>query len=137
MTTRCSHRLVIAGLCAVLAACASSGARSAGSGNRDILTRQELQAYDSQDAYEVIRRLRNSWLNVRATGSVRDPANLGSETQIQVYIDGVRTARGIEDLKSIDVSDVREIRYINARDATMAYGTDHGAGAIMVITGTD
>jgi hypothetical protein len=134
MTGNPSRAVAITLLCVACAACASSGGQSVAR-NRDILTRQELQPYDSQDAYTVIGRLRRSWLNVRSTGSVVNPQNLGSESQIQVYVDGVRTARGVEDLRSIDVGQIREIRYLDARDATMAYGTDHGAGAILVTTG--
>lgn len=134
MTIRSLRPLVVLLLAAAFAACASGGERTPAGVNRDILTRQELQAYDSQDAYTVIRRLRSSWLNARTTGSMSNPENLGSESQIQVYIDGVRTARGVDDLETIDVSQIREIRYLDARDATMVYGTDHGAGAILVTT---
>jgi hypothetical protein len=42
---------------------------------------------------------------------------------------------GVEALKEITVQEVREIRHLDGRDATMQYGTDHGAGAILVTTG--
>jgi hypothetical protein len=41
---------------------------------------------------------------------------------------------GIEALRDLPVEVVQEIRYMNSRDATMQYGTDHGSGAILVTT---
>ena len=49
-------------------------------------------------------------------------------------IDGSRAMNGVEALRNINVDQVQEIRHLNSRDATMQYGTDHGAGAIMVTT---
>jgi outer membrane cobalamin receptor len=136
MTIRSARPFVAMLLAAAFAACASSGGSgSADDDSRDVLTRQQLAAYEPQDAYTVIRRLRSSWLNARTTGSMLSPQSIGSETQIHVYVDGVRTARGVEELKSIDVSQIQQIRYLDGRQATLTYGTDHGAGAILVTTG--
>ncbi len=65
-----------------------------------------------------------------------DP-NLGAnnQAQIKVYVDGVLRANGVEALKRISILEVSEMRHLDASDATMQYGTDHGAGAILVTTG--
>jgi hypothetical protein len=88
------------------------------------------------DTRSVIRRLRGSWLNARSTSSTLNPSlGANDENQIQVYIDGALQSQGINALKDLPISEVREIRHLNSRDATMQYGTDHGAGAILVTTG--
>jgi hypothetical protein len=135
--------LAAAILPAALGACASGGAGSASGGNPDLLTREDLTPYLAQDVYSAIRRLRANWLNARGSQGTWVPA-AGSalptraadagEGQIQVYIDGTRAMTGLEALRDMSVELVREIRHLNSRDATMQYGTDHGAGAILVVT---
>ena len=137
MTRRALFVFAVALLAAGLAGCAAGGAGTASSNtNRDLLTLEDLAPYEAMDAYAVVRRLRSFWLNPRATGSFGiDPDVAGSQAQIQVYIDGVRSQDGVEALKQVNVSEVREMRHLDGRDATMQYGSDHGAGAILVVTG--
>jgi hypothetical protein len=52
-----------------------------------------------------------------------------------VYLNGVN-AGGIGILEQIRAAEVREIRYVNGRDATTRYGTGHGGGVLEVRTGT-
>ena len=119
-----------------LGSCAAGGAGASSNRNPDLLTLEDLAPHEHLDAYSVIRRLKGSWLRTRSTASTLDPA-LGSndESQIKIYIDGSLRMEGVEALRDLPVSEVREIRHMNARDATMQYGTDHGAGAILVTTG--
>jgi hypothetical protein len=124
------------------AGCAAGGGGAGGGGDPDLLTAENLAPYMASDTYTVIRRLRGNWLRTRATGTMTDMRtgqanpNLGAndESQIKVYVDGSLRIEGVESLKSLPVEDVLEIRRLNARDATMQYGTDHGAGAILVTT---
>jgi hypothetical protein len=105
---------------------------------------EDLAPYRAQDVYQAVRRLRGTWLNARGAQGTWQPAATpdalptraddGGESQIQVYIDGVRAMDGMEALKGFSVELVQEIRHLNSRDATMMYGTDHGSGAILVIT---
>jgi hypothetical protein len=135
MNRRVFLALPIAFLPVVFGGCAAGGAGAASGTDRDLLTLEDLAPYQAQDAYSAIRRLRSIWLNVRGTGSYGvDPAGAGAQSQIQVYVDGARRADGIEALRSLLCSEIQEIRHLDARDATMQYGTDHGAGAILVTT---
>lgn len=52
---------------------------------------------------------------------------------IVVYQDGVRSG-GSNTLESMPTIAVREIRFINAADATTRFGTGHPMGAILVTT---
>jgi hypothetical protein len=142
MNRRVFFALALFLLPAFLGACAAGGAGAASGIDRQLLTLEDLRPYQSLDAYQVVRRLRGSWLNVRSTGSWGHPdstvvARAGTEVQIKVYVDGVLQWEGVEALKALTVSDIREMRHLDARDATMQYGTDHGAGAILVFTISD
>jgi hypothetical protein len=53
--------------------------------------------------------------------------------EIVIYIDGTR-AGSRETLTGVLSQNVKEIRYINASDATTRFGTGHPLGAIMVVT---
>ena len=121
-----------------LAGCAAGGSGTVTGTNREILTAQDLAPYEAMDVYSVIRRLRGHWYNTRSTGTMLDP-QLGRQNQaeIKVYMDGVLRPEGVEALKQLNVNEVRELRHLDGRDATMQYGTDHGAGAILVITRGD
>jgi hypothetical protein len=51
---------------------------------------------------------------------------------VVVYVDQTRMG-GPSTLAQIPITDVKEIQYLSATDATQRYGTGHGAGAIIVI----
>lgn len=112
----------------VLAACATSaGGRARGA--RDVITAQEIAATTAQDAYELIARLRPRWLQSRGAASIRDPT-----PQLPVvYVDRIRMG-GLEVLRNLNATDILELRYYSAPDATTRYGTDHAGGVIEVYT---
>lgn len=112
----------------VLAACATSVGGSA-RGARNVITAQEIATTTAQDAYDVIARLRPRWLQSRGAASIRDPA-----PQLPVvYVDRIRMG-GLEVLRTLNITDILELRYYSASDATTRYGTDHAGGVIEVYT---
>ena len=113
-------------LCAlpVLSACASSGSGSSGgSSSRDVITAEEIQAAPPGDGYQVVQRLRPRWLQPR-----------GASGTPQVRIDGRVVQGGIQALRQLRGTDIQEVRFIDARDATTQLGTGFPAGLIDVIT---
>ena len=109
----------------VLAGCAAGSGGSGG--DRNIITEETLAAYSGQNAYEVIQRLRPAWLRARGMG-------MDSSTEgVMVYVDGAPLS-GTDELRTWDVNQVQEIRYLDARDATTRFGTGHSNGAILVTT---
>jgi len=126
-----SRRVVVAlGLIVALAACASAGGTSTGT-PRSSSTRLVAADFDNDvglDVFMIVQRYRPRWLQVRGATTAQGPA------QIAVIIDGTRQQGSVELLRSIRGSEVDEIRYLNARDATTRYGTDMTGGAIEVIT---
>ena len=110
-------------------ACGSGGAGTrAPRGSMDRMTAEELEADAAQDLFSVLQRRRPRWLQNRA------PATAQGRQQIAVILDGVRQQGSVEVLRNIKTSDVQEVWFVNARDATTRYGTDMTAGAIEIVT---
>lgn len=118
----------------VLGGCASSSSGSSATQqsrprtSRDVITADELATIDAQTALQAIQRLRPNFLQTRGGASMS--INSGP-VDIVVYVDQTRMG-GPNSLSQIPVTEIKEIRYLNATDATQRYGTGHGAGAIVV-----
>lgn len=114
----------------VLAAgCASAGGGANAApkrGARNVITAQEIQQLTGvSTAYEAVQRLRPQFLNARSTV-------LGSGGTV-VYVNGMRRG-GVNALQQVAANEVKEIRYISARDATTKYGSGLTQGVIEVTT---
>jgi len=99
----------------------------------DVISFEEIQATtDARDAYELVRRLRPNFLNVRATGSAAPGRT--KPTDILVYVNGAE--RGpLETLRTIPAHAVLEIRKLSQADAVTQFGKDQN-GVIMVRVAT-
>jgi Arc/MetJ family transcription regulator len=119
-------------LVAALAAgsgCAASGAAGSGSGNRDLITAEQLRELDDLSAYRAVQRLRPQWLRARGRSSIENQDAEG----VRVYVDDVRQG-GVESMRNLQVIDIEEIRFLDSREATTRFGIDHGNGAIVITT---
>lgn len=129
---RVTRFLGAAALAVALAAgsgCATSGAAGSGSGNRDVISAEQLREMDDLSAYRAIQRLRPQWLRARGRSSIENQSAEG----VRVYVDDVRQS-GVESLRTLQVIDLEEIRFLDAREATTRFGIDHGNGAIAITT---
>jgi hypothetical protein len=121
-------RLVLTS-CALLAlaaaGCASSGTTGSRGGDPDVLTAEDLQTVQDLSAYDAVRRLRPAWMRARGAGTAR-------ATPI-VYVDGMRRG-SLDELSSVRASEIQEIRYLSASEATTRFGTNNTGGAIVVTT---
>ena len=117
--------LMMCGL--VLAGCASSGG-SGGTAGRDydVITLEELQEDPSLDLLTLIQRARPRWMQPRGS------ASFAGRISPAVVVDNVPQPGGVDVLRSMRVVNVRELRFLNARDATTRYGTDMISGAILI-----
>ena len=130
---RCPHARLAAlaalALAAGVTACASN-ASGGGSrpGRNEPIAAEELEKYPDDDLYTLIQRIRPTWLQNRAayTGIGRQP--------ISVVVDGVVQQEGFDFLSGFRAGEAREVRYMNAGDATTLYGTGMSAGAIVILT---
>lgn len=131
---RC-RSLVIGAVSAALAlgGCASSGTSpgaAAGSRDRNLITNAELQGMDALNVYEAVRRLRPTWLRYRGQSVLSGP----DRESLRVYVNGSYFGDA-ESLSNLRARNVQELRFLDARQATLRYGTDHTVGAIVVTTG--
>jgi hypothetical protein len=124
------HRVLLSVLALLLVACASDPNTGQIRRDRNLISAEEIAAEPIVTAHELVSRLRPNWLRNRGPTSI----TRGGPTTPLVYIDEVRTG-GLDSLYRISSQIIREIRFINGRDATTKWGLDHGGGVIMVLTG--
>lgn len=108
---------------------ATATPRPAAQGSANVIVESEIAGSGAANAFEVIQRLRPSMLRAR-NGSISES---GSGVDIVIYLDGTRLGERAA-LTSVPVVSIREIRCINASDATTRFGTGHPLGAIVVTT---
>lgn len=106
---------------ATLAACATGGSGNDDGprGSRDHIVRAELESLSQLNAFQAVERLRPNWLRSRVG---RTP---------EAIIDGSPSS-SLGVLRSIRATDVEEMRFLSASDATTRYGTGYDGGAIVV-----
>jgi hypothetical protein len=128
--TRClTFALVVAATgCARSSAGAAPHGIAAPRSQRDVITKQQIEATHQKDAYSVVASLRSNWLRERGSDTLnRDP------TKVQVYLDNVRMGE-VDALKAIRVETVEYIQHYDANAASARWGIGHGQGVIFVST---
>jgi len=131
----CSRRFAAVALLAMAVGCASSGVAKSGK-NQNVITAEEVAQTSATNAYELIQHLRPNYLRTRGAvhGSPSaDGTNHLEAVDIVVYLNETKFG-GTEQLRQITLSDIREIRYYSASEATTKWGTGNSAGAIQVLT---
>ena len=109
--------------------CASSGESSGFSRSRNLITAEELMEVPHSTVYEAVRALRPRWLQARSGASLRSP----EPQTAMVYIDG-QLRGGLGEMWNLLPTEVSEIRFMSASDATTRFGTNHIGGAIVITT---
>jgi hypothetical protein len=95
-------------------------------GPSDVISEAEINAGVYQNALEAVRSLRPAMLRSRGTTAGGGP--------LVLYVDNVKMVDLMNGLSTIPANRVKEIRYINAGDATTRWGTGHASGVIFVTT---
>jgi len=93
------------------------------------ITRGEILSSGAVTALDAVLSVRPDLLRSRAP---RTPAFPVAALPV-VYVDLFR-AGGVEALRTLPASEVEEIRYLRAMDATTRFGTGHAGGALLVRT---
>lgn len=128
--------VVVALIAVVLGGCASAGgagvagesAVSAAAGvvaekaAEDRLTLEEIEAAELPNAYEVVARLRRSWLR-------RDPE---TGAAVEVYMDGQRLGAASK-LRQIPAAAVAELEYLPREEAVRRFGAAVEGNVIVVV----
>lgn len=111
-----------------LASCASGPSPSVGTPyDPSLITRDEIQTHQFTTAYDAVKGLRGTWLNVHGSESIRYPL------AIQLYLDNVHIG-DVSALPTISTVDIQFIRFYRGQEASSRWGVDHGAGVIFIVT---
>lgn len=114
--------LLLALVAAAGCATASAGSGEDGEparGSSSLIIRAELEPLHQLSAYQAVERLRPRWLRQRLGRIPR------------VVVEG-NPGQGLDILRSIRATDIRQMRFLAARDATTRWGTGYDGGAIVV-----
>ena len=111
-----------------LMGCAGVPSSGGSSGGPNLISSEQLRQAElgNLSAWEIINRVRPRWLQSR--GSL-----ISGQLVSKVRVDGVAYG-GFDDLRTMRGSDIDEMRYLNARDATTRFGTGYDGGVILVVT---
>jgi hypothetical protein len=113
-------------------------ARKPPKGRPNLISEEEIAFLGGtvQTAYGIVQRLRPAMLRVRSGSASSSQGGTSSmdfsATEIAVYLDNQKMG-GLQALSDIMLSQIKEIRYLNASDATTLFGTGNAAGAIQVV----
>jgi hypothetical protein len=130
--------LVVAALVmAISSGCATAGSASSGTSkgtrSQDVIAEAEItsRAREATTALQVIEQLRPQMLRGRGVSSPSDVS--GEATLPRVYVDEVSYGN-LSTLSNVSAGQIKEIRFLNSRDATTRWGTGHMGGVILVTT---
>jgi hypothetical protein len=90
-----------------------------------LLGASEISGVKVNSAYDAVQRLKPNFL-----GGMRGQDFIHRV----VYLDGTRLRGGLENLRMIEASSVRQIVFLSAIEASGRYGPGNGAGALLVTT---
>jgi len=101
--------------------------------NPNVITAAELEGQVATDVYELVRRLRPQWLRTRPAGTNEAAYKPGSPLmyELSVFVGGARAGEVME-LRRIQVTNVRELRFYPSAEAITRWGRDYSAGVIEV-----
>ncbi|HEY3133747.1 MAG TPA: hypothetical protein VGJ47_03885 [Gemmatimonadaceae bacterium] len=110
----------------------------------ELITMAEIEAQNFRNAYDVIQRLRPSWLTKRAGTPTRIGVRVGGGGGVQTdsgsglvaYLDNTRLG-GLDALRDITPDGIGSIQYMDAATATASLpgvGSSSVSGAIVVHT---
>jgi hypothetical protein len=97
-------------------------------GSSTLIVRAQLEGYSGQMAMDVVRRFNSRWLRTTRPGPIGPTSG---PSFARVSIDGA-TPGDLGDLDAINADDIEYMRYLNASDATIKYGTGFTGGVIEV-----
>lgn len=116
---------------AISLGCASTGGGSGSKERSDLLTREQILGAEATNLYDVVRRLRPRWINVRANRSFE------MDTEVVVIQNDVYLGPA-EILKEISPESAYELRYLEGTRAATAIpglmNDRHVEGAIIIST---
>lgn len=114
---------------AVILGCSTHSARRVPKPNAEhanrVLTADDIRSPQYGTAYEALQHLRPEFLR---------PRRAIPKSEVIVYVNDIMVG-GLDQLHAIRAAQIDELRYLDAREATMRFGTGHPDGAILILLG--
>jgi hypothetical protein len=121
-----ARRLLLAGLVLSQWGCSSRRADVGARRGGDTITRDEIQAGQFSNVFDLVQARRFRWLQSRGTDSINQAPG-----EVQVLLDGTRLG-GVQTLRSLAPSDVTSIQFVDPVAAAARWGLGYAHGAILV-----
>jgi hypothetical protein len=119
---------IVAAALISLAACGGKPAHVAPQ-SRNLITADEIANSNASNAYEVVERLRPTFLRTRGPQSIQNPEPVTP----MVYVDGMRYG-SLRSLMQVPAMGIISIQYLSALDASQRFGLGNEGGAILITT---
>ncbi len=116
---------------ALVGGCAT--AASGGTGQRDLITAEEIARSGAPELGELIRALRPAWLHTRGPVTSLSGEEGVADVPIVVYVDNVEHG-SLSDMEGMPTQGITEVRRLSPASATQRFGTGHARGAILIST---
>jgi outer membrane cobalamin receptor len=121
-----------------LAACGRNPAPRQVVPNSNLITAEQIAAWGSRDAWEVLRRSGKVQMREHANEPVRMVSDRGRvsimlDDSPMVLLDGVRVG-DVELLRYVRAATIAQIRFLNSVQGTVSYGTGAVSGVIEIDT---
>ncbi|MEP6990709.1 MAG: hypothetical protein ABJA80_07265 [bacterium] len=103
--------------------------------NRDVITQQEMRdaQVGSQSVLDVVTSLRPTFLTVRGTHNVAAVGGDPEAGKVHASIDGNKVV-GLDELRGLLASNVKEIRFLNPSAAMQRFGSNSHEGPVILVT---
>jgi len=101
----------------------------------NVISQEEIDPIRTEvsTGYDIVQRLRPNFLRGRGPTTLTNTSAGPAAPVPQIILDGA--PRGdVDYLKQIPAMTIKEIRYLNASDASIQFGTGYDGGAILVKT---
>ena len=121
------HFHALAATVALVMACSSSPRTRPTAVDQRVIKSAEIAESRYNNVYEMVEATRPQWLRPRGRTS------FNTRESVKVYLDGSLLGEP-EQLKNITARSIAEIRWLDANEATLRWGLDHGHGAIVLST---
>lgn len=121
-----ARRLLLAALVLSPWGCSARRADAGARRNGDTITRDEIQAGQFANVFDLVQARRFRWLQARGTDSINQTPG-----EVQVLLDGTRLG-GVQTLRNLAPSDVTSIQFVDPVSAAARWGLGYAHGAILV-----
>ena len=120
--------VLLLGMSMAVTACGTAGRGASTGGPRDQITRNLIEVLAEDTAYGIIQQLRPRWLRARTQATPNNP----EPAYAHVFVDELSYG-GLDSLRRISANEIERIEYLDARNATIRYGTGYLGGIIRII----